>query len=82
MAHLGSHWDTLRANLGALGLHLGAPGNHFGALGTVLGAPDLHFEGPGAPHGHIFSIWQRFYQIMKIIQKPTFYYGFSMISGI
>ena len=28
----------------------------------ILSAPGLHLEAPGAPYGHIFWFWQRFYR--------------------
>ena len=60
MVHLGRHWDTLRAHLGALGPHLGFPGIVVVPWESDLGGPGLHFKSPGAPDGYIFLIWQRF----------------------
>ena len=54
MAHLGSHWEPPKAYLGALGHHLGAPGNQFETFEDRFGRPRLHFEGAGTPHDHIF----------------------------
>ena len=82
MADLGSHWDTLRAHLGALGPHLGAPGIHFGVLWAVLDTSGLHFEDPKVPHGGIFSIWWRFCRKYEKHEKTMVSCGFSMISGV
>ena len=39
MDHLGCHWDTLRAHLGARGSQFGSPGAHFDARGDRFGCP-------------------------------------------
>ena len=79
MAHLGSHWDTLRAHLGALWPHLGAPGGNFG---TLLGTQAAILRAPGRPMATFFRFGSDFAENMKIIEKPRFSYGFSMISGV
>ena len=39
-------------------------------------APSLHFESPGAPHGHFFWIWQRFYQKYENHAKTYVFFWF------
>ena len=58
---LNNHWATLRTILALLGLILGLPGSMLTPWGIILAGLGLHFGGPGATHGHIFFIWQRFY---------------------
>ena len=55
ISYMGTHFDTQRVHLGIPGSHLAVPGAHFGARVTFLGAQGMNLEGPGAPHGRIFS---------------------------
>ena len=62
-AGLGSHWDTPKAHLGAIGPHLGAPGNHFGAPGDGFGRPKPPFwESRRAP-------WPLFFDLATFLPK-------------
>ena len=81
MARPGNHGDTLKAISAPLGLILDLPGIILVPWRAVLGGPGLHFEGPGAPHGHFFGCGSDFAENTKIMQKPRFSFGFSMISG-